>query len=111
MATSSFTGSQSLIQIGNRASPEVFSTIGKVINFGPFGQANDLIEATHLLSLAKEYVFSLPDGLEFPVVCNYIPTDPQQVAMLAAQAAHVAKNFRYQLPEGSPPLKFSFAAL
>lgn len=110
MATSAFIGSQSLVQLGNGASPEVFTTIGEVTTFGGLGQRNDLIEATHLLSLAKEYVYGLADGLEIPVELNYVPTNAQQIAALAAQAAKTTKNFKYVLPITAPNT-FAFAAL
>lgn len=111
MATSAFIGSQSLIKIGDGASPEVFTTIGEVTTFGALGQRNDLIEATHMLSTAKEYVYGLADGVEIPVETNYLPTNAQQVAALAAQAAKTTKNFKYTLPSGGGSLTFSFSAL
>jgi hypothetical protein len=113
MATQAFIGSQTLIQVGNAASPEVFSTIAEVVSFGGMGQRNDLIEATHLLSLAKEYVYGLADGLEITMSCNYVPNDTTQQTLLTAQANRITKNFKYIAPVGSssPVKTFSFAAL
>ena len=111
MATVAFKGAQTLIQLGDGASPEVFTTIGEVVSFGALGQRNDLIEVTHLLSTAKEYIGGLPDGVEIPVVCNYIPTNTQQVAMIAKVASGLSANFKYKLPSGGGSLTFSFAAL
>lgn len=111
MATSAYIGSQSLVQIGDGASPEVFTTMGEVTSFGALGQRNDLIEATHLLSTAKEYIYGLGDGVEIPVELNYLPTNAQQVAALTAQAAKTTKNFKYKLPSGGGSLTFSFSAL
>ncbi len=99
-----------IMKVGNAASPEVFTSIGEVVSFGSFGQMNDLIDVTHLESLAKEYIYGLADGVELPVVCNYIPTGVQQVAMLAAQAAKTTKNFKLALPT-SPVTSFTFSAL
>ena len=110
MATSAFLGSQTLLQIGNGASPEVFTTIAEVRSLGDFGQENDLVEVTHFLSTAKEYIFGLADGVELPVVVNYIPTDTTHVASLAAQATRTTKNFKLKLST-SPIFTFSFAAL
>lgn len=111
MTTSAFIGSQSLLRIGSGASPDVYTTIGEVVSFGELGQKNDLVEVTHLLSTAKEYIYGLPDGSELTVVCNYLPTNAQQVAALAAQAAKTTKNFNYVMPSGGGSLQFTFAAL
>ena len=112
MSTSAFIGSQTLLKIGDGASPEVFTTIGEVVSIGDLGQENDLVEATHMLSTAKEYIYGLPDGVELPVVCNYLPTNAQQVAALAAQAAKTTKNFKLVLPTtGDGGLTFTFSAL
>lgn len=111
MSTLAFLGSQSLLQLGNGASPEVFTTIAEVTSIGDFGQENDLIEATHMQSTAKEYIYGLSDGVELPVVVNYIPANAQHVAALAAQAAKTTKNFKLVMPTGGGSLTFSFAAL
>lgn len=111
MTTTAFLGSQSLLKIGDGASPEVFNTIYEVVNIGDFGQENDLVEVTHMLSTAKEYIYGLADGVEFPVVVNYKPTDTTHVALLAAQAARTTKNMKLTMPSGGGSLTFSFAAL
>src|SRR5262245_56275383 len=111
MTTQAFLGSQTLITIGNGASPEVFLTLGEVISFGNLGQENDLLEATHLLSTAKEYIYGLPDGFEIPVVCNWVPADPGQARALLAQSTRVTANFKYKFPTPITPSTFSFAAL
>ena len=86
MATQAMLTQNLILKIGNAASPEVFTTLGENTTFGGFGQNNDLIEVTHLESAAKEYIYGLPDGVEFPVTCNYIPTTGNHPIMLAAQA-------------------------
>lgn len=111
MATTAFIGSGSLLKLGDGASPEVFSTIYEVRNIGDLGQENDLIEATHMLSTAKEYIYGLADGVELPVVVSYKPTDTSHVALLAAQAARTTKNFKLTMPSGGGSLTFSFSAL
>lgn len=111
MTTSAFKGSQTLFKIGDAASPEVFTTIGEVVSIGALGQKNDLIEVTHMLSTAKEYIGGLPDGVEIAVMCNYLPTNAQQVAAIAKVAAGTTANFKYVMPSGGGSLTFSFAAL
>lgn len=112
MSTLAFLGSQTLLKMGDGASPEVFTTIGEVVSIDPLAQSKDLVEVTHMLSTAKEYIGGLTDGQEIGFTCNLLPTNTQQVALLAAAAAtSAAKNFKYVLPAGGGSLTASFAAL
>lgn len=111
MTTTAFIGSLSQLKIGDGASPEVFTTLYEVVSIGDFGQENDLIDVTHLQSIAKEYIYGLADGVEFAVVVNYNPTNATHVSALAAQAAKTTKNFKFVLPAGGGGLTFSFSAL
>jgi hypothetical protein len=112
MSTSAFLGSQTLLKVGDAASPEVFTTIGEVVSIGPIAQKKDLIEVTHMLSTAKEFIGGLSDGQEIEIVCNFLPTNTQQVALITAAASiTAAKNFKYVLPTGGGSLTSSFSAL
>lgn len=111
MSTTAFLGSGTLLKIGDAASPEVFTTIYEVTSIGDFGQENDLVEVTHFQSTAKEYIYGLADGVEFPVTVNYAPANATHVAVLAAQAARTTKNFKLTLPSDAGSLTFSFSAL
>ncbi len=111
MATSAFLGSQTLLKLGNGSSPEVFTTIGEVTSIGALGQRNDLVEVTHMLSVAKEYISGLPDGQEMEVVCNWLPTNTQQRNAITQVTTGTAVNWRYVMPSGGGSLTFSFAAL
>lgn len=113
MSTSAYKGSQTTIKIGDGASPEVFTTVAEINNFGELGQANDLIEVTHLLSTAKEYIGGLPDGVEIPIAANYVPNDTAQVAAIAKVASGTTANFKYIYPSGAAggSKMFTFAAL
>ncbi len=112
MTTSAFLGSQTLLKLGDGASPEVFTTIGEVVSIGPLAQKKDLVEVTHLLSTAKEFIGGLSDGQEISVVCNFLPTNTQQLALIAAAASvTAAKNFKYVLPSGGGALTSAFSAI
>jgi len=111
MSTTAFLGSGTLLKVGDGASPEVFTTVYEVTNIGDFGQENDLVEVTHMQSTAKEYIYGLADGVEFPVTVNYNPTNATHVTMLAAQSAKTTKNMKLTLPSGGGSLTFSFSAL
>jgi hypothetical protein len=112
MATSAFLSSQTLLKIGNGASPQVFTLIGEVTTIGELAQKKDLVEVTHMTSLGKEFIGGLSDGQEMEITCNLLPTNAQQVAMLvAAGTTSAAKDFRYVLPSAGNNLTFSFSAL
>jgi hypothetical protein len=110
MATTAILGSGTTLQRGDGASPEVFTTVYEVVTLTEIGQQNDLVEATHLLSTAKEYVYGLADGVEPTLTVNYKPTDPTHVGLNADQQNRVTRNFKLKLPT-SPVLTFSFAAI
>jgi hypothetical protein len=110
MATSAILGSGTLLKRGDGASPEVFTTIFEVVSIGDFGQENPLVEATHMQSSAREYIYGLPDGVEVPVVVNYKPDNTTHINMLSDQANRVTRNFKLVLPT-SPAQTFSFSAL
>lgn len=112
MSTAAFIGSQTLLKLGDAASPPVYTTIGEVVSIGPLAQKKDLIEVTHLESTAKEFIGGLSNGQEIEIVCNYIPTNTQQVALwTAAGTTSAAKLFKYVLPSGGGSLTFSFSAV
>lgn len=98
--TLAFTGSLSVFAVRTGTSPDVYTTIGEVVSITDLGAESSQIEATHLLSTAKEYVYDLPDGTVLTVTCNLIPTDTGQVAIAAAAAARTTKTFKYTLPSG-----------
>jgi len=109
--TTAFKGALAQLKMGDGASPENFPTTYEVVSIGELGQDNDLLEATHLLSTAKEYIAGLPDGIELSIVVNYKPTDPTHVALMTAAMGALTKNFKYQLPPGGGSLTFSFAGV
>ena len=105
-----YLGAGTLLKIGNAASPEVFNTVSETVAFD-LGEESALEDVTHLESVALEYISKLPDGVQFTATANHIPTNAQQVAMLAARAARTVKNFKVVLPPAVGSLTYSFAAL
>jgi hypothetical protein len=89
--TDAFIGSQVLLKVDTVA-------VFEVTNIGEFGQETDLIEATHLASLAKEYVYGLADGVEFPVTVNYSPSDATHKSLIAAQQTRTLKAIQVVFP-------------
>jgi hypothetical protein len=110
MATTALLGAGTLLQRGDGASPEVFTTVYEGTSISDFGQENDLVEVTHFQSTAKEYIYGLSDGVEVPLSANYNPSNATHVGLLADQTNKVTRNFKLRLTS-SPFLTFSFAAL
>jgi hypothetical protein len=111
MATTAQLGSQAMLQVGDSASPPLFTTIYEVVSVGEIGQENDLIEATHLQSLAKEYIYGLADGIEMPIVVNYNPTNPTHIDMKEANTDRTTKHFKLVMPPGMGSKSFTFDAI
>lgn len=83
-----------LVQRGNGATPEVFTTIGEVVDFsGPGGKAS-IIDTTHLGSVAKEKLPGLPDEGSFTLTLNWVPSDAQQTALETDRYNQTLRNFR-----------------
>lgn len=108
MSTTATRGN-ALLKRGDGNSPEAFTTIYEVISIGDFGEENDLIPATHMLSTGKEYIYSLPDGLEVPVVAQYFYSNSTHAGLINDNRIKTARNFQLFLPDLS--VKFYFAAL
>jgi hypothetical protein len=114
MTTLAYIGSQTLFQMGDGASPETFATVGEVTHIGPLSIKKDVIEVTHLLSVAREYVLGLSEGQEITLTCNNVPTDTKQSLLwTTANAISTSKNFKYVYPStvAGGTKTYSFAAL
>jgi len=84
--TAAVLGSGATLQLGDGASPQVYTTVAEVLRCGPIGSTNPEVDVTNLDSTAKEYIAGLADGntVEFDV--NYIQGTQQQ-SLRASQAA------------------------
>lgn len=102
MASSAIAVQGTLVQRGNGATPEVFTTIGEVTGIpGLGGAAPNFTEVTHLLSTRKEYRRGLPDEGEITLPMNLIPTDPAQIGLWADLDSGDVRNFKITFKDGS----------
>jgi predicted secreted protein len=82
------------LQIGDGATPEVFTKISEIKNFsGPGGSAS-VINVASLDSTAQEKRMGLVDEGQLQFTINYVPADPQHAALRAARASREQANFR-----------------
>jgi hypothetical protein len=109
MASSAIAVQGTLVQRGNGATPEVFTTIAEVTGIpGLGGAAPSFTEVTHLLSTRKEWRRGLPDEGEITLPMNLIPSDPAQTGLWADLDSGVARNFKITFVDGNTA---SFAAI
>lgn len=108
-ATKAQIGYGTLLQKGDGASPENFSTIAEVHDVDGFGFSLEQLEATHMESPNgyKEFVAGLKEGDEITVKGN-LTVDNQSVLKTWADAA-VRSNWKIDFP-GSALSTYTFAA-
>lgn len=86
---------------GGTATPQTWTTIANVRTFtGPDGAAT-IIDATNLLSTAKEKRVGLPDEGNFTCEIDMDTLDAGQSALLAARNAQTQKQFKLTLPNAN----------
>lgn len=97
------------LQIGDGASPEVFTAISEIKTFsGPGGSAT-VIDVTDLSSSAKEKRMGLADEGQLSFTINYIPTDDEHAALREARANRAETNFKLVFTDDSPSTTWSFS--
>jgi predicted secreted protein len=113
--SSSFLAQGTLLQAGNAASPEVFTTISEVRSIRGPTMTRDLIDVTNHDSAGsyREYVLGLKDGGEVTFDINYIPADGTHDAstgLLADYNNDVRRNFQMTFSDPSTTT-WSFTAI
>lgn len=108
MTTKAFVG-KVFLEVGNGASPEVFTRYCEMTSLGGLGQLNSLVDVTTFCSGgSKEYVGGLADGKEVTVEANYDPDNATQAALIAGVKAKSTLHFEVVVEDDSPATVFSF---
>jgi len=90
------------IQIGSGASPHTFADIPEVKNFsGPGGSAS-VIDVTDIASTSKEKRMGLRDEGQLQLTINYIPDNPQHLALRTARAGRALTPFKITYTDTAP---------
>ena len=98
-----------LIQRGDGASPEVFTTIPEIVSFdGPGGSATE-IDVTDLSSTAKEFRMGLKDEGDFSFEMMYLPNNAQHSGLQSDRTARTLRTFLITLTD-SPQSTLKFTA-
>lgn len=89
------------LEIGNNASPPVYTEVKEIKSFTAFDGSAAEIDVTHLKSTAKEFRMGLQDFGTASFDINYLPEDPGQMAARAAKASRALTPFRMTFSDGS----------
>ncbi len=95
-------GNDFRFQLGNGASPEVFSDMCSVVDVSGIGEESPLIDTTSLCDQARTYRRGLPDGLESPLQVNFIQGDTQIQTFYNAYKNKTTLNLRMMIADSSP---------
>ena len=104
-------GNEFRFQVGDGASPETFADMCAVIEANGIGEESPLIDTTALCDDARTYRRGLPDGLEIPLVVNFIQGDVQIQGLYNDYKAKTVRNFRMLIADSSPAEYVEFSAI
>lgn len=106
MTTSAKTAFKTLLQDGNAATPELFTTVAEVYEIDPPEQVFEQFDATSHDSTAAEYISSFEDAGEINFSANYLYDATQQAVKTALGGAK--GNFQICFPNfGARTVEFT----
>ena len=92
-----------LLQVGDGAGPEVFTTIAEVKSISGPSFSSEVIDVTTHSSAAagawREKIASLIDPGELSFDINLVPTDTQHVALRTDMVNRTKRNFKIVFPD------------
>ena len=98
------------LQIGDGDSPELFNSISEISNMSGPGGSGKIIDATDLLSVAKQKRMGLPDEGQLSFDLFYLPADTQHALLRSQRDARAKTNFKLIFTDDSPSTTWSFSA-
>lgn len=98
------------VQLGDAASPPVFSDLCAAFDFGSIGEEKPLVDVTSYCDDARAYRNGLADGVEIPLQANFIPGDTQLKALYNAYKTDTLVHIRVTRKNSSPAEYFDFLA-
>ena len=103
MTSSAFWAAGSLLQLGDGAGTEAFTSIAEITKLSPPQRSRDEIEVTHTTSSDgyREFIPGWRDGGEVPFEANWLPTSTTQdetTGILESFNDNVAHNWRIVVP-------------
>lgn len=114
MATSAILGQGTLLQRGDGASPENFTTVAEVLSIDGPNLGSDPVDVSHQsgTNRYRDFIQGLRQAGEVNFECNYIPSNATQnnaTGVLGDFQNGLTKNWRMRFPV-SPAADIIFAA-
>jgi hypothetical protein len=97
----------STLELGDGATPEVFTAIAEVRRIKPGTATATKIFVTHLTSSGPESVSGFVDYAPLDFSVNLLPGNTQHIALRTAQGTGADLNFKLKGPSGTPTLAFT----
>lgn len=98
MASKAKAAKNTLVQIGDGATSETFTTIGEVLSFSGPGEEAGEIDVTSQDSSAKEYISNgLADSPDMTIEVLFVGSNQPQQQLRVDLRAGTLRNFRYVL--------------
>ena len=94
MSSSALESQGMVLQVGNAASPEVFTTIPELTNIAGPGGTAAVIDVTDLSSTAKEKRMGLTDEGQVTATMNYIPANTVHAGLRTDRINRTLRTFR-----------------
>lgn len=98
-----FQNAGTALQIGDGASPEVFTTIAQVMDHGDIGVSRSRLDTTKLSSTVKTSKAGLEDSGEISASGTYDPSDTQLDAIFTKVTANNQTDTNWQLVLSTSP--------
>lgn len=95
-ATVGTSGFGTLLQTGDGATSEAFTTIAEIVNISGPGESLEMIDATHMESpnTYREYIPSLLDSGEITFDMNFLPALAAQTTLRTDLTGRTKRNFK-----------------
>lgn len=101
---------ETVLQIGDGNSPEVFADFCAITAVSGLGEAKPLVKVTSMCDLAEVFRGGLPEGAEVTLTANLIQGDAQTRALFESYQADEFVNFRFAILGTSPAEYFQWRA-
>lgn len=106
MTSAAFWAAGSLLQLGDGAVSESFTSVAEITKLSPPNRSRDEIEVTHTTSSDgyREFIPGWRDGGEVPFEANWLPTNTTQdetTGILESFNDNVTHNWRIVVPNAS----------
>lgn len=98
--------------LNTSVSPNAYTTLDAVIDFGEFGEEKPLIDITAQTSTAREYRNGLADGIEIPVTMNFHGNTANVTSFNTLYNAYLNNTtlgFQISVLNASPQFGFRFS--